>query len=175
MSIIIETRNYDGEADADLHKQMIKRLIGQYVAGLTSTVEVYGMLSFEYGGQYIHHPVTLIGIDPETKSDVGPLVDYLQSYHRQENGGEVTLPERSPDQKPDWSLTPAATEYRQRIAALGVERDTFLREMKEQRHIDDAEMRPAAAAPEGEGYVELVGQDCLSRRFVQGQSDLHGL
>ncbi len=150
--IIIETRNYDGEADADLHKQLIKRLIGQYVAGVTSTVEVYGMLSFEYGGQYVHHPVTLIGIDPDTKSEVGPLKDYLQSYHRQENGGEVTLPERSLDQKPDWSLTPAATDYRLRIAALGEERAKLFREVKEQRHGSDAELRPAdEVPPAGEG------------------------
>jgi lipoprotein-releasing system permease protein len=93
--IIIETRSYDGEADSELHKQMIERLIGPYVAGVTSTVEVYGMLSFEYGGQYIHHPVTLIGIDPGSKSEVGPLMDYLQSYHKQDNGPDSTGAERT--------------------------------------------------------------------------------
>lgn len=130
--IIIETRSYDGEADANLHKELIQRLIGQYVAGVTSTVEVYGMLSFPYGGQYIHHPVTLIGIDPASKSEVGPLVDYLQSYHKQENGSDVTPAERPLTQKPDWSLTPSATEYRQRIAALAREKAQFLKELKQQ-------------------------------------------
>ena len=132
--IIIETRNYDGELNAELHKELIQRLIGKYVAGVTTTVEVYGMLSFEYGGQYIHHPVTLIGIDPATKSEVGPLVDYLQSYHAQENGGETTAAERALDQKPDWSLTPAATEYRQRIAELANDKAQFLKELKQQQH-----------------------------------------
>jgi len=132
---IIETRNYDGEPDADLHKELVQKLIGPYVAGITSTVEVYGMLSFQYGGQYIHHPVTLIGIDPETKSDVGPMVDYLQSYHRFENGDEVIEPERTRDQKPDWSLTPSATQHRLRIAALARERAQFL---KDAHHGDDA-------------------------------------
>src|SRR5580698_4915008 len=60
--IIMETRSYDGELDSETHKAMIRRLVGPYVAGITCTVEVYGMLSFEYGGQFIHHPVTLIGI-----------------------------------------------------------------------------------------------------------------
>src|SRR4029077_8731868 len=50
--IIIETRSYDGEADAVIHRELIDRLIGKYVAGVTCTVEVYGMLSFQYGGQY---------------------------------------------------------------------------------------------------------------------------
>ena len=142
--IIIETRNYDGEADSAMHKELVQRLIGQYVAGVTTTVEVYGMLSFQYGGQYIHHPVTLIGIDPGSKSEVGPLVDYLQSYHRQENGGEVTEAERPLNQRPDWSLTPAATEHRKRIAGLARNNAELLRQIKQQRHGDDAEAPPTA-------------------------------
>lgn len=148
--IIIETRSYDGEADAELHKKMIERLIGPYVAGVTSTVEVYGMLSFEYGGQYIHHPVTLIGIDPASKSEVGPLMDYLQSYHRQENGGDVSEAERTKDHKPDWSLTPAANDYRQRIAAIARDKAIFLKELKQQRH-GGAEQGGEAATTPGNG------------------------
>ena len=138
--IIIETRNYDGELNADLHKQIIQKLIGKYVAGVTTTVEVYGMLSFEYGGQYIHHPVTLIGIDPASKSEVGPLVDYLQSYHEQENGGEKTPAERPLSHKPDWSLTPAAVEYRTRLAELASDKAQFLKELKLQQHGGDDPM-----------------------------------
>lgn len=134
--LIIETRSYDGEPDAELHKELVMKLIGPYVSGVTSTVEVYGMLSFPYGGQYIHHPVTLIGIDPETKSDVGPLVDYLQSYHRHENGDEVIEAERTRDQKPNWSLTPTATQHRARIAALARDRAEFLKGAHQ--HGDDA-------------------------------------
>lgn len=132
--IIIETRNFDGEIGSEAHKEMIQKLIGKYVAGITTTVEVYGMLSFEYGGQFIHHPVTLIGIDPESKSEVGPLVDYLQSYHTVEDGDEVIPAERSRDQKPDWSLTQAADDYRQRIAVLARDKARFLRELKQQKH-----------------------------------------
>ena len=116
--IVIETRSTDGEPNAEKQKADIRRVIGKHLDGVTATVEMYGMLSFEYGGQYIHHPVTLIGIDPESKSEVGPLVDYLQSYHPQRDGKEVIPAERSLDQKPGWELTPAAMEYRQRIAEL---------------------------------------------------------
>ena len=140
--IIIETRSYDGEADAAAHKRLIEKLIGKYVAGVTSTVEVYGMLSFEYGGQYIHHPVTLIGIEPDSKSEVGPLVDYLQSFNPQTNGNERTDAERSKSQKPDWTLTPAAHEYRMRIAALARDKALFLNELKQQRHGGDSEKAP---------------------------------
>ena len=177
--IIIETRNYDGELNAELHKQIIQKLIGEYVAGVTTTVEVYGMLSFEYGGQYIHHPVTLIGIDPASKSEVGPLVDYLQSYHQQENGGETTPAERKLDQKPDWSLTAGAMEYRQRLAQLANDKAQFLKELKQQQHgggegpadevdpfkgIESAEPQPAAESSLGELQTArlYVGSNLIS-------------
>ena len=146
--IIIETRNFDGEIGADLHKEMINKLIGKYVAGVTSTVEVYGMLSFEYGGQFIHHPVTLIGIDPDSKSEVGPLIDYLQSYHSVEDAGEVLPAERTRDQKPNWSLTPPAQEYRQRIADLARDKARFLRELKQQKHDAPEELKSPQVASE---------------------------
>lgn len=156
--IIIETRSYDGEADANLHKELIQRLIGQYVAGVTSTVEVYGMLSFPYGGQYIHHPVTLIGIDPASKSEVGPLVDYLQSYHQQENGPETTPAERPLSHKPDWTLTPAALEYRQRIAALAREKAKFLKELKTQ-HGDGTAAAAGKDPFETDAFKDMEGPD----------------
>jgi len=159
--IIIETRSYDGEADANLHKELIQRLIGQYVAGVTSTVEVYGMLSFPYGGQFIHHPVTLIGIDPDSKSEVGPLVDYLQSYHNHEMSGEPVGAERSVSQKPDWSLTPTATEYRQRIAALAREKANFLKELKQQH--GDQPAAPAGKDPfETESFKDMEATDAVA-------------
>lgn len=158
--IIIETRNFDGEIGAELHKEMIQKLIGKYVAGVTTTVEVYGMLSFEYGGQFIHHPVTLIGIDPGSKSEVGPLVDYLQSYHNIEDGGEIVAAERTRDQKPDWSLTPSATEYRERIAALARDKAKFLRELKKQKH-DAGDEAPAANGEDPFGDIEQSKEPAL--------------
>ena len=81
------------------------------------------------------------------------MVDYLQSYHRQENGGEVTEAERRLDQRPDWSLTPAANEHRQRIAGLARDKAEFLRQIKQQRHGDDTETPPAA------GHDAAAGED----------------
>ena len=140
--VVIETRNTDGEPDAESHKALVQQLIGKYVAGVTATVEMYGMLSFEYGGQFIHHPVTLIGIDPESKSEVGPLVDYLQSYHAQRDGKDVTPAERSLDQKPSWELTAAAVERRQRVAEITRQRAQLLQELKEQRHGEAGQREP---------------------------------
>lgn len=135
--IIIETRSNDGVVNAQMHKEMVERLIGNYMVGVTTTVEVYGMLSFKYGDQFLNQPVTLIGIDPATKSQVGPLVDYLQSYRPQENGTEITPADRDRSHVPDWSLSSNATAYRQRIAANEREMRQFTNSIKQQRHGDD--------------------------------------
>ena len=155
--VVIETRSTDGEPDAESHKALVRELIGKYVAGVTATVEMYGMLSFEYGGQFIPHPVTLIGIDPESKSEVGPLVDYLQSYHAQPDGKEVTPAERSLDQKPGWELTASAIERRQRVAEITHQRAQMLRELKKQRHGEAGQHEPAPRGAADDPFAELDG------------------
>ena len=155
--VVIETRSTDGEPDAESHKALVRELIGKYVAGVTATVEMYGMLSFEYGGQFIPHPVTLIGIDPESKSEVGPLVDYLQSYHAQHEGKQVTPAERSLDQKPGWELTASAIERRQRVAEITHQRAQMLREHKKQRHGEAGQHEPAPRGSADDPFAELDG------------------
>src|SRR5580698_56359 len=78
--IIIDSRSMNGVFDPEGHKALIRRLVGKYISGVTATVEVHAILSFKYGGDYVPHPIMLVGIDPETKSEVGPLIQYLQSY-----------------------------------------------------------------------------------------------
>src|SRR3972149_6963805 len=78
--VVIETNTLDGRPDAEEHFRKVRSVIGDEVAGMTTTVEVYGMLSFEFGRQWTTRPITLIGIEPEGKAQVGPLVEYLASY-----------------------------------------------------------------------------------------------
>ncbi len=111
--IVVETHSLDGVNDLDAHQALIQKAAGQYIDGMAATVEIYGMLSFQYAGQWITRPVTLIGIDPESKSKVGPLVDYLQSYHSvMDNAGVKQPAERSKDIMPSWELTEASAAYR---------------------------------------------------------------
>ncbi len=78
--IVVETHTLDGDPDAAARMQEIQEVAGNYVEAMTATVEVYGMISFKYRGQVITRPVTLIGIDPETKGAVSPLVTNLTSF-----------------------------------------------------------------------------------------------
>ena len=111
--VIVETNSLDGVPDAEKQMARIREVAGDKIAGMTTTVEVYGMLSFQYAGQYITRPVTLIGIKPEGKAKVGPLIDYLDSYNQvKEEGKVVRAPLRSRDVPPGWELTDEAMAYR---------------------------------------------------------------
>jgi lipoprotein-releasing system permease protein len=112
--VIVETSSLDGQKDADWHLALIREKAGDFIDSMTATVEVYGMLSFQYDtGQWITRPITLIGVKPEEKAKVGPLVDYLTSYHPIKEGDTVVRPPlRTPGTPPGWELTDEAMAYR---------------------------------------------------------------
>ena len=116
--VIVETTSLDGVPDADAHMQQIRDVAGDHIAGMTATVEVYGMLTFPYSGQYITRPVTLIGIRPEGKASVGPLKDYLDSYNALRHDDKVVrAPLRGQEEAPSWELTDEARDYRRQWLA----------------------------------------------------------
>ena len=94
--IVVETHTLDGDPDAAARMQEIQEVAGNYVEAMTATVEVYGMISFKYRGQVITRPVTLIGIDPGTKT-LGIAACDATRRHLWESciamrGGDRTLP-----------------------------------------------------------------------------------
>ncbi|QDT40209.1 Lipoprotein-releasing system transmembrane protein LolE [Gimesia alba] len=96
--VIVETNSLDGVPNTQDLKDRINRAVGKDIEGITATVEIYAMLSVQYGSQWQSKPVTLIGIDPDTKATVGPLSKYLV------NTAENAVP--------DWELSPEAMAYR---------------------------------------------------------------
>lgn len=115
--VVVEATSLDGVDDYAATRALIEELAGDYIVSMTPTVEIYGMLHFQYGGEWIPRPVTLIGIDPAGKASVGPLVDYLQSYQPEVEDGRVLRPaERGRDEAPNWDLTSLSATYRQEMA-----------------------------------------------------------
>ncbi|MFN0052450.1 MAG: ABC transporter permease [Planctomycetales bacterium] len=112
--MVVEANSLDGTPDPERQMRMIREAAGEYISAMSPTVEVYGMLSFKYAGQYITRPVTLIGIDPATKAKVGTLTDHLENYKptKDENGNVVGTSPKAPGQPPDWDLLPSYMEYR---------------------------------------------------------------
>ena len=117
--VIIETHSLEGVPDADWHMKIARRAAGDQIEAMTATVEVYGMLSFDYGGEFITRPVTLIGIKPAEKAAVSPLVDYLDSFNPiteldPETEEQIVIRPalRSRDVLPGWELTEMARDRR---------------------------------------------------------------
>src|ERR1700688_4949512 len=57
--VVVESRNLDGFHDPARHMQMIRQAAGKYIAGMTPTVAVPGMLNFRIQGQWTTHQVNV--------------------------------------------------------------------------------------------------------------------
>src|SRR4029077_20931858 len=51
--MVLESMSMDGNPDPDRQMKIINEVAGEYIEAMSPTVEVYGLLSFRYGGQYI--------------------------------------------------------------------------------------------------------------------------
>lgn len=157
--VVVEANNLDGIPDADLQMAMAREAAGDFIAGMTATVEVYGMLSFQYAGQWITRPVTIIGIRPEEKSLVGPFNGYWDRYQEiKEDGVVVRPPLCDASEPPSWELTAEAKEYRRRW----IRRQRLLMNEDHQDGVADpfspaGEIESARRSLSG-GSVELTGE-----------------
>ncbi len=114
--VVLESASIDGHPDPEAHMARIRQVCGDDIEAMTPTVEVYGMLSFQYLGHWITRPVTLIGIDPEGKAKVGPLKEYLDSYREITDGDTVVRqPLRDVGVPAGWTLTPEAVAHREAV------------------------------------------------------------
>jgi lipoprotein-releasing system permease protein len=75
--LVFESHSLGGLPDPQWHEEEIRKELGDRVVGMTSTVQVPAMLSFQVRGQWITRQVNLIGIDEETYAQVGDFSQYL--------------------------------------------------------------------------------------------------
>ncbi|MEY3456989.1 MAG: Lipoprotein-releasing system transrane protein LolE, partial [Planctomycetota bacterium] len=116
--IVIESRGTEGIPNAEQQIRLVEQAAGQYIAAMTPTVEIPGMITFTdpLSGEVYTQPIQIQGIDPAGKAQVGPLQDYLDSYNPViEDGLVVRQPLRQPGESLNWELTADAAEHR-RIA-----------------------------------------------------------
>lgn len=148
--IVVETNSIDGVSDLAAHRAAIEHAAGEYIDGMAATVEIYGLLSFQYAGQWVTRNVTLVGIDPESKSKVGPLVDYLQSYRpERDDDGTLLAAQRSHTETPSWELTPIAAAHRREQA----ERMKWFTEQL--REPDDVAAEGASAEAASDPFAQM--------------------
>lgn len=99
--IVFESHSLEGLPDPQWHMNEIRQVLGDAVVGMTSTVQVPAMLSFQVRGQWITRQVNLIGIDDATYAQVGDFSQYLMhpenrekiSFNLKEKGYDEKLPE----------------------------------------------------------------------------------
>lgn len=170
--IIIDTRSMNGEFDPEAMKELVRQLVGPYIKGVTATVEVHAILSYRYGGDYIPHPIMLVGIDPPTKSEVGPMVDYLQSYQPRTENDLTIPPERKPEEPLSWRLTPAAMSYRIHKFENFQQMERLREQMRAASHGEDPAGDPAEEMPENpfenETHVEMRPGELQKGRLYVG-------
>jgi lipoprotein-releasing system permease protein len=75
--IVVESHSLEGIADPHAMELEIRRLLGADLEGLTSTVHIPAMLSFQVRDQWITRQVNLIGIDDQTYAQVSDFSKYL--------------------------------------------------------------------------------------------------
>ncbi len=116
--LMIESTSMDGTQNPpqELIDDVMK-IIGDEVVAITPTMEIYGMMSFEWAGQTVNKPVTLIGIVPDGKDAVSPLKQYMLSRKAIEQDGKIIRePLRDMHEPLDWSLTEQAIQVRKERA-----------------------------------------------------------
>ena len=111
--IMVESNTSDGARDPEAVMRLVEQIAGEHIVAMTPTVEIYGMMSFDWAGQQITQPITLVGIVPEGKDLVSPLREYLMSRQTiKEDDKVVRRPLVSMDAPLNWDLTDEALAHR---------------------------------------------------------------
>jgi len=76
--ISVESHGAEGFNDPAAHMERIRKVAGKYIAGMTPSLSIPAMLSFQVQGNWHQRQVTFIGIDPVTYGSVGDFNGYLQ-------------------------------------------------------------------------------------------------
>jgi lipoprotein-releasing system permease protein len=141
--LVFESHSLSGFEDPVWHMEEIQRAAGDQIAGMTPTVAVPAMLSFQVRGQWVTRQVMFIGIDPATHAQVSDFGQYLQHpANRQQlsfdlrEGGYDTTDSQSPTDTPTRpALEHAGWPHRR----MRVERERLWKERQESQ----AEAGPA--------------------------------
>lgn len=113
--VVVESRTMDGIPDTEAQLEIVRQAAGSYIAAMTPTVEVPGMIHYSdpQTGTPFQLPVQLIGIQPQGKAQVGPLKDYLGNFKPEIKDGIIVREALWGQSDPvTFDLTPEAQSYR---------------------------------------------------------------
>ena len=122
--VVFESHSLEGFPDPDWHMAEIRRVAGKYIAGMTPTVVVPAMLSFQIRGQTVTKQVNMIGVDAKTHADVSDFARFLQhpenrrglSFNLRDGGYDVFDHQAGNEAKARTQLKSAGWKYRRWMA-----------------------------------------------------------
>jgi len=86
--IVVESHSLEGIEDPEFVQAEVRRIVGADLAGMTSSVHIPAMLSFQVQQQWVTRQVNLIGVDEETYARVSDFGKYLL---HPENRGQLNF------------------------------------------------------------------------------------
>jgi len=77
--VVIEAHDYSGFSHPEQRMKLIRSdpFLASRIEAMAPTLEIFAMLQFDYQGYPIARPIRLIGIDPESRSQVGGFAEHL--------------------------------------------------------------------------------------------------
>jgi lipoprotein-releasing system permease protein len=148
--LVFESHSLSGFQDPQWHMEEIRRAGGDDIAGMTPTVAVPAMLSFQVRGQWVTRQIMFIGIDETTHAGVSDFGRYLQHPANRErlsfdlrDGGYDAVDSQADGTDPTRpALARAGWSYRR----MRVERERAWRELqateRTQAGVDAGPVRP---------------------------------
>ncbi len=118
--VVFECHSLEGFRDPQAHMNRIREVAGDYIAGMTPTVAIPGMLVYEVQGQWRTQQISFIGVDEATHASVSDFSQYLQHPANRENlsfklrnGGYDEIDHQgSEESKPRERMKIAGWQYR---------------------------------------------------------------
>jgi lipoprotein-releasing system permease protein len=145
--IVFESHSLSGFQDPAWHMEEIRRAAGDTISGMTPTVAVPAMLSFQVRGQWVTRQVMFIGIDESSHAQASDFGRYLQhpenrrqlSFQLREGGYDTVDSQTETPGPTRPALEGAGWPHRR----MRVERERLWRERQAQQEQADGEpVRP---------------------------------
>jgi lipoprotein-releasing system permease protein len=124
--LVFESQSLDGFPDADRRMAEIRKVAGEYIAGMSPTIHVPALLNYHYGNQDITRQITMIGVDEATYATVSDFGQFLQHPENRKKldfqlkyGGYDLIDHQATDPSklmPRHEMEPAGWEHRRRKA-----------------------------------------------------------
>jgi lipoprotein-releasing system permease protein len=149
--ITFESHSIEGFPNSDRVMERIRELVGDDLVGMTATVQVPAMLSFQLNGSWANRPVQVVGVDEATYKKVSDFSQYLQHPENRKNvsfdlrdGGYDTQDHQSADAPKRTQMEMAGWPLRRERSEM----QSFWRTREEQQRRDAQAAAPVNATAE---------------------------